>query len=86
MKKIPLLFLEKGADIENLDNNKRTPLMNAVLQPKVSEEVVMGLIDNGAIFKDDKGIFGQYDGMANVLTAHAAKMCNYVNGKDNDSE
>ncbi len=39
-----------------------------------------------AIFKDDTGIFGQYDGMANVLKAHAAKMCNYVNGKEKDSE
>ena len=45
------LLLEKGADIENLDNNKRTPLMNAVLQPKVNEEVVMSLIENGASIK-----------------------------------
>jgi ankyrin repeat protein len=38
------------------------------------------------IFKESKGIFGQYDGMANVLKAHAAKMCKYVNGKEKDSD
>jgi ankyrin repeat protein len=38
------------------------------------------------IFKDDKGIFGQYDGMANVLRAHAIKMSNYINGKDKNEE
>lgn len=38
------------------------------------------------IFKDDKGIFGQYDGMANVLRAHAIKMSNYINGKDKSEE
>ena len=38
------------------------------------------------IFKEDKGIFGQYDGMANLLSAHATKMCNYVNGKEKDFE
>ena len=36
------------------------------------------------IFKDSKGIFGQYDGMANILSVHAAKMCKYVNGKEKD--
>jgi hypothetical protein len=36
------------------------------------------------IFKDSKGIFGQYDGMANVLRAHALKMSDYVNGKAKD--
>ncbi len=34
------------------------------------------------IFKDSKGVFGQYDGMANVLSAHVAKMCKYINGKE----
>lgn len=38
------------------------------------------------IFKDSKGIFGQYDGMANVLRAHAIKMSNYLNGKDKSEE
>jgi hypothetical protein len=37
-----------------------------------------------AVFKEAKGIFGQYDGMANVLTAHATKMCKYINGKEKD--
>jgi hypothetical protein len=36
------------------------------------------------IFKDSKGIFGQYDGMANVLRAHAIKMSDYINGKEKD--
>ncbi len=34
------------------------------------------------IFKESKGVFGQYDGMANILNAHAAKMCKYINGKE----
>lgn len=34
------------------------------------------------IFKESKGVFGQYDGMANILSAHAAKMCKYINGKE----
>ncbi|HRI79546.1 MAG TPA: hypothetical protein PLR06_08420, partial [Cyclobacteriaceae bacterium] len=38
------------------------------------------------IFKDDSGIFGQYDGMGNVLAAHAKKMCQYVNGKEKDED
>jgi ankyrin repeat protein len=38
------------------------------------------------IFKDSKGIFGQYDGMGNVLRAHAIKMSNYINGKDKSEE
>ncbi|MBL7865071.1 MAG: hypothetical protein JNK10_09360 [Cyclobacteriaceae bacterium] len=37
-----------------------------------------------AIFKESKGIFGQYDGMANILKAHAAKMSKYINGKEKD--
>jgi ankyrin repeat protein len=37
------------------------------------------------IFKEAKGVFGQYDGMANILKAHATKMCMYVNGKEKDS-
>ena len=37
-----------------------------------------------AIFKEEKGLFGQYEGMANVLKAHATKMCKYVNGKEKD--
>jgi ankyrin repeat protein len=37
-----------------------------------------------AVFKEAKGIFGQYDGMANVLKAHAAKMSKYINGKEKD--
>jgi hypothetical protein len=36
------------------------------------------------IFKEAKGIFGQYDGMANVLSAHAAKMCKYIVGAEKD--
>jgi ankyrin repeat protein len=36
------------------------------------------------IFKESKGIFGQYDGMANILGAHAAKMCKYVMGTEKD--
>lgn len=36
------------------------------------------------IFKEAKGIFGQYDGMANVLSAHAAKMCKYIVGTEKD--
>lgn len=36
------------------------------------------------IFKDNKGIFGQYDGMANILRAHAIKMSNYINGSEKD--
>lgn len=38
------------------------------------------------IFKESKGIFGQYDGMANILAAHAEKMSKYVNGKEKDEE
>lgn len=38
------------------------------------------------IFKDNKGIFGQYDGMGNVLRAHAIKMSNYINGKDKNED
>ena len=38
-----------------------------------------------ATFKEANGVFGQYDGMANVLAAHAAKMCKYINGKEKDS-
>jgi ankyrin repeat protein len=37
-----------------------------------------------SIFKEAKGIFGQYDGMANVLKAHATKMSKYINGKEKD--
>jgi hypothetical protein len=36
------------------------------------------------IYKEAKGIFGQYDGMANILTAHANKMTKYINGKEKD--
>ena len=36
------------------------------------------------IFKENKGIMGQYDGMANVLKAHANKMSKYINGKEKD--
>ena len=36
------------------------------------------------IYKEAKGIFGQYDGMANVLTAHANKMSKYIVGKEKD--
>jgi ankyrin repeat protein len=35
-----------------------------------------------SVFKVDKGIFSQYEGMANIMTAHANKICSYVNGKD----
>ncbi len=38
------------------------------------------------LFKVDKDTFGQYKGMANVLKAHAARMCKYVNGKEKDTE
>jgi hypothetical protein len=38
------------------------------------------------IFKDSKGILGQYDGMANVLRAHAIKMSNYLMGKDKSED
>ena len=38
------------------------------------------------IFKEAKGIFGQYDGMANILKAHADKMSKYINGKEKDTE
>lgn len=38
------------------------------------------------IFKEAKGIFGQYDGMANILKAHTAKMSKYINGKEKDTE
>ena len=37
-----------------------------------------------SIFKEAKGIFGQYDGMANILKAHANKMSKYINGKEKD--
>jgi ankyrin repeat protein len=37
------------------------------------------------IFKQDKGLFGNYDGMGNILSAHAAKMSRYINGKEKDS-
>jgi ankyrin repeat protein len=37
-----------------------------------------------AIFREEKGLFGQYDGIANIMKAHAAKMCRYVNGKEKD--
>jgi len=36
------------------------------------------------IFKEAKGIFGQYDGMGNILKAHADKLCKYINGKEKD--
>jgi len=39
-----------------------------------------------SVFKSDDVMFGQYKGMANVLKAHAAKMCKYVNGKEKDTE
>jgi ankyrin repeat protein len=38
------------------------------------------------IFKDNKGVFGQYDGMGNILKAHAAKMSKYINGKEKEEE
>ncbi|MES2704609.1 MAG: ankyrin repeat domain-containing protein [Bacteroidota bacterium] len=37
-----------------------------------------------ALFREEKGMFGQYEGMGNVMKAHAAKMCRYVNGKEKD--
>jgi hypothetical protein len=37
------------------------------------------------IFKQEKG-FGQYDGMANVLTVHANKMGRYINGTEKDKD
>jgi len=45
------LLKEKGADFEYLDNNKRTPLTSAVLQPTPNEEVIVALVDNGANMK-----------------------------------
>lgn len=45
------LLKDKGADMENLDNNKRTPLTNAVLQPTPNEEIIMALVANGADMK-----------------------------------
>jgi ankyrin repeat protein len=45
------LLKGKGADMENLDNNKRTPLTSAVLQPTPNEEIIMALVDNGANMK-----------------------------------
>ena len=45
------LLKAKGADFEYLDNNKRTPLTSAVLQPAPNEEVIMALVDNGANMK-----------------------------------
>jgi ankyrin repeat protein len=39
-----------------------------------------------SIFKEAKGIFGQYDGMANILKAHADKMSKYINGKEKDTD
>lgn len=45
------LLKDKGADMENLDKNKRTPLTNAVLQPAPNEEIIMALVDNGASMK-----------------------------------
>lgn len=38
------------------------------------------------LFKEAKGVFGQYDGMANVLKAHADKIGKYINGKEKDTE
>ncbi|NOT73986.1 MAG: ankyrin repeat domain-containing protein [Cyclobacteriaceae bacterium] len=38
------------------------------------------------LFKESKGVFGQYDGMANVMKSHVEKMCRYVNGKEKDTE
>ncbi|MCW3122524.1 MAG: hypothetical protein JWQ38_2016, partial [Flavipsychrobacter sp.] len=37
-----------------------------------------------SIFREEKGMFGQYEGMGNVMKAHAAKMCRYVYGKEKD--
>lgn len=45
------LLKAKGANMEYLDNNKRTPLTSAVLQPAPNEEVIMALVDNGASMK-----------------------------------
>lgn len=45
------LLKDKGADMEYLDNNKRTPLTSAVLQPTPNEEIIMALVDNGANMK-----------------------------------
>lgn len=45
------LLKANGADFEYLDNNKRTPLTSAVLQPTPNEEVIMALVDNGANMK-----------------------------------
>jgi ankyrin repeat protein len=45
------LLKSKGADMEYLDMNKRTPLTSAVLQPVPNEEVIMALVDNGASLK-----------------------------------
>jgi ankyrin repeat protein len=45
------LLKEKGADMEYLDNNKRTPLTSAILQPAPNEEIIMALVDNGASMK-----------------------------------
>ncbi len=41
---------------------------------------------NPVLFKESKGVFGQYDGMANVLKAHVDKMGKYINGKEKDAE
>ncbi|CAN5460133.1 hypothetical protein BH09BAC3_BH09BAC3_15600 [soil metagenome] len=38
------------------------------------------------IFKEANGVFGQYDGMANVMKAHADKIGKYINGKEKDTE
>jgi ankyrin repeat protein len=45
------LLKAKGANMESLDNNKRTPLTSAVLQPAPNEEIIMALVDNGASMK-----------------------------------
>jgi ankyrin repeat protein len=45
------LLKGKGANMESLDNNKRTPLTSAVLQPTPNEEIIMALVDNGASMK-----------------------------------
>lgn len=37
-----------------------------------------------SLFREDKSMFGQYEGMGNVLKAHAAKMCKYINGTEKD--
>ncbi len=36
------------------------------------------------IFKEEKGIFGQYEGMSNILKAHVIKMSKYINGKEKE--